>query len=97
VRRISATELGKRLSDVLNRVYYQHETIVVERSGKTVCQMTPVVHAADVTLAKLVELLHALPETDEAFADAVRAGVDEQGTFNGFEWPASSTRASSSK
>jgi len=36
---ISATELAKRLSDVLNRVRYRHETFVVERNGEPVASI----------------------------------------------------------
>ena len=96
-RQISATELSKRLSDVLNRVYYQRETLIVERGGKAVCQIAPVASAGDFTLAQLVELLHTVPEGDKAFADAVHAGLAEEDAFKGMEWPPSSTRASSSK
>jgi prevent-host-death family protein len=97
MRAISSTELSKNLSDVINRVYYQHETVVVERGGKPVCQIAPVAAARQFSLANLVELLRSIGSTDPAFADAVRAGVEQQDDFAGLEWPASSTRASSSK
>lgn len=87
VRRLSATALAKRLSDVLNRVHYQGETVLVERSGKPLCQITPVPGSLDFYLSDLVTLLDSLPSTDEEWAEAVRRGVAEQDEFEGFEWP----------
>jgi prevent-host-death family protein len=87
VRRLSATELAKRLSDVLNRVHYQHETVVIERSGKPVCQLTPVSGSLTFQLSDLVALFHSLPAPGEEWARAVSQGVAEQDGFEGFEWP----------
>lgn len=97
MRRISATELGKNLSDVLNRVHYRGETVLVERGGKPVCQIAPLVHIEDFTLTNLMEVLGSLGEPGSAYAEAVRAGIAEQDNFEGTHWPHSSTRASSSK
>ena len=82
---------------MLSRVYYQRETVWIERGGKTVCQISPVPQASDFTLAQLIELMGDLPEADKELADAVRAGVEEQGDFEGLVWPRSSSRASSSR
>jgi antitoxin (DNA-binding transcriptional repressor) of toxin-antitoxin stability system len=97
VKRISATELAKNLSQVLNRVCYQGESVCIERGGRPVCQISPVSHAGDFTLSNLVELLRTLGGAGSAYADAVRTGVGEQEAFQGTEWSPSSTRASSSK
>ena len=86
-RRLSATELAKRLSDVLNRVYYQRETVIVERGGKPLCQLTPVPRPLDFHLSDLVALLDSLPAPGEEWAEAVAEGVAEQDAFEGFEWP----------
>ena len=87
VRRLSATELAKRLSDVLNRVHYQRETVIVERGGKALCQLTPVPGSLDFRLSDLVALLDSLPSAGEEWAEAVAQGVAEQDEFEGFEWP----------
>ena len=94
MRRLSATQLGKSLSDVLNRVYYRHETVLVERGGKAVCQISPVAESGSLTLAGLIDLLREVPEAGPEYAEAVRAGLAEQEDFEGPEWPHSSTRAS---
>jgi len=87
VRRLSATEFAKRLSDVLNRVHYQRETVIVERGGKALCQLTPVPGSLDFHLSDLVALLDSLPSAGEEWAEAVAQGVAEQDEFEGFEWP----------
>lgn len=87
VRRLSATELARKLSDVLNRVHYQRETVIVERGGKPVCQLTPVPRSLEFRLSDLVALFHSLPSADDEWAAAVAEGVAEQDEFVGFEWP----------
>jgi len=87
VRRLTATELAKRLSDVLNRVHYRGETVVVERGGKPLCQLTPVSRSFDFRLSDLVALLDSAPAAGEEWAAAVAEGVAEQEDFEGFEWP----------
>ena len=87
VRRLSATEFAKKLSDVLNRVHYRHETIVIERGGKPVCQLTPVSGSLGFQLSDLVALLDSLTHAGDEWAEAVAKGVAEQDEFEGFKWP----------
>lgn len=87
VRTLSATEFSKQLSDVLDRVHYQRETIVVERGGKAICQLTPVAAPSRFMLSDLVALLETLPVADEEWAKAVAQNVAEQEAFEGLEWP----------
>jgi antitoxin (DNA-binding transcriptional repressor) of toxin-antitoxin stability system len=86
-RTLSATEFSKQLSDVLNRVHYQRETIVVERGGKPICQVSPVSAPSNFQLSDLIALLDTLPVADEQWAKAVAQGVAEQEAFEGIEWP----------
>jgi len=87
VRRLTATELARKLSDVLNRVYYQGETVVVERGGKPVCQLTPAPAPLAFQLSDLVTLFDSMSAAGEEWAEAVARGVAEQDEFEGFEWP----------
>lgn len=87
LRRVSATELAKGLSDVLNRVRDQNETVIVERRGKPVCQLTPVPRSLDFHLSDLMMLLDSLPSPGEERGEAVAQGVAEQDEFEGFDWP----------
>jgi antitoxin (DNA-binding transcriptional repressor) of toxin-antitoxin stability system len=87
LRRLSATQLAKKLSDVLNRVHYQRETVIVERGGKPVCKLAPVPGSLEFQLSDLVALLDSLPSPGEEWAQAVRQGVAEQDEYEGVEWP----------
>jgi antitoxin (DNA-binding transcriptional repressor) of toxin-antitoxin stability system len=49
-RRISATELARRLGDVLGRIRYRGERFVVERNGTPVARLEPVAGGPAVTL-----------------------------------------------
>jgi prevent-host-death family protein len=42
MRRVSTTQARESLSDVINRVVYQGERIILERHGKDVVAMVPV-------------------------------------------------------
>jgi antitoxin (DNA-binding transcriptional repressor) of toxin-antitoxin stability system len=48
--RISATELARRLGDVLGRIRYRGERFVVERNGAPVARLEPVAGVPAVTL-----------------------------------------------
>ena len=67
--RITATELAKRLSDVLSRVYYRGETFVVERNGQRVATMAPPADKPPITFGELVARLRDGPRPDDQFAD----------------------------
>ncbi len=87
LRRLSATALAKNLSDVLNRVHYQRETVIVERGGKPLCQLNPAPGSLHFQLSDLVAILESLPSAGDEWADAVAKGVRDQDEFEGFEWP----------
>jgi antitoxin (DNA-binding transcriptional repressor) of toxin-antitoxin stability system len=67
--RISATELARRLSDILSRVHYKGEQFVVERGGDSIAMITPTGAKPGITWAEFVRLLNTGPRPDEAFAD----------------------------
>lgn len=69
MNRISATELARRLSDVLNRVRYRGERFVVERGGEPVAAIEPASSLAGITLKEFADLLRDAPRPDDAFAD----------------------------
>ncbi|MHB8731833.1 MAG: type II toxin-antitoxin system Phd/YefM family antitoxin [bacterium] len=69
MKKITATDLARRLSDVLNRVRYQHEEFLVERGGDPVAAIVPIGSASDVTFAEFLRLLAAAPRPDPDFAD----------------------------
>lgn len=65
---ITATELARGLSDVLNRVRYQGERFAVERNGETIAVLEPAGHPTLFTLGNFLDLLEALPRVDDNFA-----------------------------
>ena len=67
---ISATELARRLGDVLARVRYRQEAFVVERNGRAVAHIVPVRTAAtDTTLAEALTAWSRAAPRDGALAD----------------------------
>jgi prevent-host-death family protein len=74
--RLSATEVARRFSDVLNRVAAGEE-IEITRAGAPVAVLTPP-KVRRLSAAEFRELLAAAPQVDRDFADdlrAIRAGV----------------------
>ena len=71
--RITATELAKSLSDVLNRVRYRGEKFLIVRNGEPIATLVPAAPAAGVTMRELVALLRELPPPDDRFADDLEA------------------------
>lgn len=54
VTKITATELARNLSDVLNRVTYRHEEFVVERNGEIVAEIAPAFATRTVTAIEII-------------------------------------------
>jgi prevent-host-death family protein len=70
---ITATELSKRLSDVLNRVYYRGECFTVARNGEPVAVLGPAGRPRHITLRELAAQIGDVPLPDAGFADDVEA------------------------
>lgn len=69
---ITATDLARNLSDILNRARYKGETFIVERNGETVAKIEPPPKPG-ITLRELEALLRDLPPLDDKFADDLEA------------------------
>ncbi len=76
--RITATEVARNLSDVLNRVRYRGESFVVERAGEVVAQIVAPKPETSVTGQTLIEKIRSLPPVDKGFADDVQKAIDSQ-------------------
>ena len=86
--KLTATQLARSLSDVLNRVQYKGERFIVERNGRPVATLEPV--QADLkkaTVGDLIELINRLPTPDEDFADDLEAIQAAQPPAEFHEWP----------
>jgi antitoxin (DNA-binding transcriptional repressor) of toxin-antitoxin stability system len=69
--KITATELARNLSDILNRVHYKGESFVVERNGETVALLEPPKNSKVFTVADFVEWWEKAPKPDPGFWDDV--------------------------
>lgn len=77
--RITATELARKLGDVLARVRYRGDSFIVERNGIPVARVTPPPTIGGASLRKLIEVWRAAGEPDPSFADDLeRIGASDQ-------------------
>ncbi len=67
--RISATELARKLGDVLGKIRYRGETFVVEKNGKPVARLTGLPDARAGTAAEVLGAWRESAGSDPAFAD----------------------------
>ena len=67
--RISATELARKLGDVLGRVRYRGESFIVERNGAPVARLEPMAWGAAVTVGEALVAWRGAGEPDEEFAN----------------------------
>jgi prevent-host-death family protein len=67
--RISATELARKLGDVLGRVRYRRDVFVIERNGEPVARLAPLASGAAVPLAEALRSWREAATRDPKFAD----------------------------
>ena len=85
--KITATELARSLSDVLNRVRYKGERFIVVRNGETVATIEPTEPEKTSTLGELLEWLKETPLPDPDFAKDVEYVIAHQPKATFPEWP----------
>ncbi len=69
--RITATELARRLGDVLGRIRYRRDSFVVEKNGIPVARLLPVEPARPATVREVIAAWQASTRKDPGFADAL--------------------------
>ncbi len=84
---ITATELSRGLSDVLNRVKYKGERFIVQRNGETIATIEPAAKPPGITVEELIAEIGNLPMPGDGFADDLEAVQAEQGVAELPEWP----------
>ena len=84
---ITATELARSLSDILNRVRYRGESFIIERAGEPVAALTPPGPTRGCTLANLVARLGDLELPGDGFADDLEAIQSSQTIEETVRWP----------
>ncbi len=68
--RLSATDVARNFSEILNRVRYRGERFLIERNGVAIGELCPAAPAR-FTGDDLLTLLRSLPPVDGEFFDAV--------------------------
>lgn len=77
--RISATELARRLGDILGRVRYRGDSFLVERNGDPVARLVPVPGKATTTLREALAAWRGAGRPDPGFAaDLERVGTADR-------------------
>jgi antitoxin (DNA-binding transcriptional repressor) of toxin-antitoxin stability system len=74
-------------AEVLNRVRYQGETILVERGGEEVCEIIPPAQPRKFTWEDLAQLIEAAGSAGEEWATAVESGIRDQPPAEFKKWP----------
>ena len=85
--KITATELSRNLSDVLNRVHYKGEEFAVERNGRTVALLKPSDEKRRGTFKTLAEIMRKHSPSDPSFADDLEEIGRSQGGVQIRDWP----------
>lgn len=67
--RISATDLARRVGDVLGRVRYRGDSFVVERNGEAVARVVPIGESSPTTLGEALRAWSEAAPADPTFAD----------------------------
>lgn len=83
--RLSATDAARKFSDMVNRVAYNREAFVIERGGRSVCEVRPV-YGSDFTGADLAEILRELPTPGDTYLEAVDKATRTQPRAEPTEW-----------
>jgi prevent-host-death family protein len=84
---ISATELSRRVSDILNRVKYKGERFVVRRNGEDIAILLPLRDKPGITVSEFIARAGDLKLHDDGFADNLEAVQAEQGLAEISQWP----------
>ncbi len=86
---ITATELARNLSDILNRARYKGERFIIQRNGEAVATIEPPDTVRPVSLRTIAAKLAKIPRPDDRFADDLEAILKEmrQPMPEPPEWP----------
>jgi prevent-host-death family protein len=83
--RISATDLARKLGDVLGRVRYRGESFVIERNGAPVARLGPVPRKTAASLREALRAWRASGDADSPLADDLeRIGASDRPP--GYPW-----------
>jgi prevent-host-death family protein len=84
---ITATELARSLSDVLNRVHYRNERFIIQRNGESIAALVPAGPQRGVMLHDALRALGELKMPGDGFADDLEEIQANQPLAEFPEWP----------
>lgn len=67
--RITATELARKLGDVLGKIRYRSDSFIVERNGEAIARISPVAVGVAGSLAEGLRAWQEAAPPDTRFAD----------------------------
>lgn len=82
---ISATQAARSFSELMNRLRYRGESLIVERGGKPICEILPA-RPPRFSGAELANLLRSLPKPDEEYLAVVEDLIAKQPTVAESGW-----------
>ncbi len=71
--RLSATELARKVGDVLGRIRYRRDSFLIERNGEPVARIIPLPDQPKATLREIVVAWREAGEADPGLADDLEA------------------------
>jgi len=83
--RISATELARRLGDILGRIRYRSESFIVERNGRPVARIGPVGDSGSIAAREAATGWMAADLRDPAIADNLGQAIEARGARDAVE------------
>ncbi len=86
--RISATELARRLGDILGRIRYRSESFIVERNGRPVARIGPVRDSGSVAVRETTAGWMAADLRNPALAEHLGQAIEARGPRDAGEDPA---------
>lgn len=84
--KVTATELARQLSDILNRIEYRGESFEIERNGKVIARLGPIELPRPFTMRDFLETVERLPRLGSDFADDLEEILATQSTTEPPEW-----------
>jgi predicted short-subunit dehydrogenase-like oxidoreductase (DUF2520 family) len=72
-------------TEVIERVHSRGDVFVVEREGKAICRVGPVVVARS-TILDFIRLVRSAPRPDDAYLDIVEEVARNQPAFSETRW-----------
>lgn len=79
--KISVTEAVRQFSDLINRVYYRGESVILTKGNKAVASIQPIQSEQNkqkkITVRELAEIFKSLPHLDPDDVDLFEKDIEE--------------------